>query len=136
MISWDQYFLAIAKTASIKSKDPKTKVGAVIVDEDNRIVSTGFNGYPPGYDDSSVDWSNRDQIRSTISHAEENAILFSRISLKKCKLYTTLAPCTNCLKMAATAGIKEIYYLNDYSKNSIPQEYIDLLGLKITKISE
>lgn len=135
-LSWHKYFLDIAKVVSTKSKDPKRQVGAIIVDEDNRVVSTGFNGYPKSYPDETVDWSNREQVRQCIIHAEANAILYARISLKNCKLYTTLCPCLDCAKMAAAAGMKEIYYLEDYDKNSIPDDYKNNLNMSIVKIIE
>ena len=56
VIAWDTYFMALAKLSSMRSKDPNTSVGAVIVDDMNRIVSIGYNGFPRGCDDDSLPW--------------------------------------------------------------------------------
>lgn len=55
-ISWDTYFMSIAKLSSLRSKDPSTQVGACIVSSDNRILSIGYNGAPNGFDDEDFPW--------------------------------------------------------------------------------
>lgn len=135
-VSWDSYFIEIAKVIATKSKDPHRKVGSVIVDKDNRIVSAGFNGFPSGYPDETVDWDNREWVRDWICHAEQNAILFARSSLVGCKLYTTLSPCCNCTKMAASAGIRTIVYKEEYLKSVPDNDYLEKLNISITKLSE
>src|SRR5690606_1991352 len=76
MMNWNEYFMGMAVAASAKSKDPSSKVGAVIVDADRRIVSIGFNGPPCGTDDVYA-YSSRDTKLKRVLHAEENAILFA-----------------------------------------------------------
>ena len=56
-ITWDQYFMGIANMSAYRSKDPNTQVGACIVDEDNRILSMGYNGMPTGCDDDNMPWA-------------------------------------------------------------------------------
>lgn len=68
--TWDEYFINLCEGIKLKSKDPKRKVGVCIVDDENNIVSTGFNGPPRGYDDDNIDWDNRDYVMSIIIHAE------------------------------------------------------------------
>lgn len=111
-LSWDQYFINIAYSVAEKSKDPSTKVGAVIVDQDNCPVSFGFNGFIAGCDEEYMTFE-RPMKYLTILHAEINAILFAKGSLKGCKLYSTQAPCENCLKYIFQSRIIEVYYDKD-----------------------
>ena len=99
-LSWDEYFMAVAKLSAMRSKDPHTQVGACIVSNDNRILSIGYNGAPNGY----------------VVHAERNAILNyrgSRKDLENSKIYVDLFPCNECAKEIIQAGIKEVVYLSD-----------------------
>lgn len=121
--SWDEYFLNICEAVSLRSHDQNTKVGCVIVDERHRIVSTGYNGFPCGVDDSILP---SDRIKTlqvetetgmedvtkydVITHAEANAIASSRNSLVNCTLYVNLFPCNDCAKLIITAGIKKVVY--------------------------
>lgn len=117
-ICWDEYFMEIAKVVSIRSPDNKRKVGCVIVDKNNRIVSTGYNGMVSGMNDTEIFLpENRDKIYNLIIHAEMNAILYSKTNLEGCKMYTTLSPCVNCLKYIKTSGINDIYYLERHNKS-------------------
>lgn len=108
-LSWNEYFINIAYEVSNKSKDPSTKVGAVIVDQDNRPVSFGFNGFIAGCDESYMTWE-RPMKYNLVLHAEMNALMFAKNSVRGCRIYTTQAPCENCLKHLLQAGIIEIYY--------------------------
>jgi dCMP deaminase len=78
MNKWDKNFLELAKTVSTFSKDPSTQVGAVIVDDDKRVISIGYNGFPKGVrDDHRLD--NRELKYEMIVHAEANALLFANV---------------------------------------------------------
>lgn len=112
--SWDEYFLRIADVVSIRSPDPIYKVGAVVVSSDNRIIGTGYNGFIPGFNEAMIDWNDRNSIRPYIIHAEMNAIIYSKKSLDWCKLYVTLSPCDQCIKLIAASGIKTIIYRDVY----------------------
>jgi dCMP deaminase len=103
------YFMNMARSASMKSKDESTKVGAVIVDKQKRIISTGFNGMVAGCKESAL-WEPREMKLSVVIHAEINAILYSHRNLKDHVMYCTHAPCINCLKHSLQAGIQHIYY--------------------------
>jgi len=103
------HFLSVADTISQASKDPSTKVGAVIVDKDNRIVSTGYNGFPKGIDDTEDRLHDRETKLSYTLHAELNAVLFARRDLSECTLYTTFVPCSECAKIIIQTGIKKVY---------------------------
>lgn len=108
-MNWKEYFNNIAHAVALKSKDPSSKVGCVIVDQDNRIISQGFNGFVAGCDESKMSWE-RPMKYNLVIHAEANALLFAREPLKGAKAYVTHGPCDNCLKHMLQAGIREIYY--------------------------
>lgn len=121
---WDIKFLKLAQHVSDWSKDPSTKVGAVVVDKDNRIVSIGYNGFPKGVQDDER-LEDRDIKYSLILHAEENALLFSKQNLKNCKIYTyPLFPCSRCCAKIIQCGITEIIALKN--DNSRWKDSIDL----------
>jgi dCMP deaminase len=115
--SWDEYFINIADAISKRSPDPKYQVGAVIVsNKDNRPIGTGYNGFPIGFDESSVDWSNRETIRPHIIHAEKNALDYANINLSNTRMYITLSPCDKCIQLISLRGIKKIIYRDIYYK--------------------
>lgn len=107
--NWDKRFLELAKLVGSWSKDPSTQVGAVIVDEDNRIVSTGYNGFPRGIKDCEKKLVDREQKYAIIVHAEMNALAFANKSVKRCTLYTwPFEPCSRCAGMIIQSGIKRV----------------------------
>lgn len=108
MNKWDKNFLELAKTVSTFSKDPSTKVGAVIVDNDNRVISIGYNGFPKGIrDDNRLD--NRDLKYDMVVHAEANALLFANAPVKGCTIYTwPFQPCSRCASLIIQAGIQRV----------------------------
>lgn len=124
-----------AIVASIRSKDPSRKVGCVIVDKNNRIISTGYNGFPAGVNEKDFTWNKKSNNYSEtkyayVIHAEANAILHKDQSyLKGSSLYVTLFPCNECAKMIVSKKIKKVYYLED--SNVSKEECI--ASLKILK---
>ena len=115
-ISWDEYFMGVAILASKRSKDPNTQVGACIVDENNIILSTGYNGFPYGCSDDEFPWdrSGEDTKYKYVVHAELNAILNARgKNLNNARIYVDLFPCNECAKAIIQSGIKEVVYLYD-----------------------
>lgn len=117
-ISWDEYFMSVAKLAGMRSKDPNSQVGACIVSEDNKILSMGYNGFPKGCSDDEFPWSRAGEALDTkylyVVHSELNAILNYRGgSLEGAKLYVSLFPCNECAKAIIQAGIKTIVYDED-----------------------
>ena len=112
-ITWDEYFMGVAILASKRSKDPNTQVGACIVDENNVILSTGYNGFPYGCSDDDFPWDRTgdDTKYSYVVHAELNAILNARgKNLKGSKIYVDLFPCNECAKAIIQSGIKTVIY--------------------------
>lgn len=117
MTNWNTRFFSIAKTVANWSKDPSKKIGAVIVDQQNRIVSTGFNGIPRGVLETDERLNNKEIKRSITIHAEENAILFAKRDLTNCRLFIYgLPPCAHCCAMIIQSGISEVNYM-------VPKEY-------------
>ncbi|MBR6271788.1 MAG: dCMP deaminase family protein [Lachnospiraceae bacterium] len=121
-ISWDEYFMGIAKLSGFRSKDPNTQVGACIVSEDNKILSVGYNGFPMGCSDDDFPWEREGESLDTkyffVAHSELNAILNYRgLGLDGSKIYVSLFPCNECAKAIIQAGIKTIIYADDkYAK--------------------
>jgi dCMP deaminase len=140
-IKWDQRFLELAKLVSTWSKDPSTKVGAVITD-DRRIISVGYNGFPEGVLDSSERYSNREIKYKYMVHAERNALLFANTSLKNTTLYTyPFMPCSECAGMIIQSGIKRVVTLintNERWKESfeITKNMFDEAGVSLTQYSK
>lgn len=117
IISWDEYFMGLAHLSALRSKDPNTQVGCCIVDNDNKVVSIGYNGMPRGCKDEDMPWAREGDFKKTkyayVVHAELNAILNSPRSLKGCTLYVSLFPCNECAKAIIQAGIKKVIYESD-----------------------
>ena len=130
-ISWDEYFMGIAILSCERSKDPNTKVGACIVDENKKVVSIGYNGMPSGCDESQLSWNRGEGLDSKylyVCHAEFNAILNTRngtSALRGCTLYVTLFPCNECTKAIIQTGIKEVVYISN--------KYEDTVGVQASK---
>jgi len=120
-ITWDEYFMGVAVLAAKRSKDPNTQVGACIVDENNVIISTGYNGFPKGCSDDEFPWNREGEITKYpfVVHAELNAILNATVkSLRGSKIYVALFPCNECAKAIIQSGIKEVVYLSDKYANT------------------
>ena len=115
-ISWDEYFMAVAKLAGMRSKDPNSQVGACIVSQDNKILSMGYNGFPIGCSDDDFPWGRDgsdplDTKYFFVTHSELNAILnFRGTTLEESKLYVSLFPCNECAKAIIQSGIKHVIY--------------------------
>lgn len=108
-------FMEIAQIIAKKSKDPSTKVGAIIVDDDNRIISTGYNGFISKNNEKYMTFEKPMKYYLTI-HAEMNALLFAKQNLKDKIIYITHSPCAECLKHILQCHINIIYYNELYDK--------------------
>ena len=124
-LTWDEYFMNLAKLSAMRSKDPNTQVGACIVSSNNHILSIGYNGTPNGFSDDIFPWSREGNPLETkylyVCHAELNAILNypgERNSLNGAKIYVSLFPCNECAKAIIQSGIKEIIYESDKYANT------------------
>jgi dCMP deaminase len=108
--SWHEYYLGIAEAAAKRSKDPRTQVGSVIVNSDNRIVALGYNGMPEGHGVERILWDNKDDF---VIHAEVNAISNAArtgVSTKGGSIYVTLPPCIACARAIVGAGLKAVVF--------------------------
>lgn len=106
-MNWNLRFLSLAKHISDWSKDPSTKVGAVIFDEKNRIISVGYNGFPREIHDDPAKYADRNIKYKMVIHAEMNAILFASRDLSGCSIATyPFMPCSNCASVIIQSGIK------------------------------
>ena len=141
-ISWDEYFMGVAKLASLRSKDPNSQVGACIVDQDNKILSMGYNGFPRGCSDDEFPWAREGDTLETkyayVTHSELNAILNYRGgSLEGCKIYVTLFPCNECAKAIIQAGIKTVIYDSDKydgtPMNIVSKQLLSAAGVEVIK---
>ena len=104
--SWDIYYLNMARYVSVKSKDPSTRTGAVIVRPDRSLCSIGFNGFPKGMDDDPALYADREKKYSRTVHCEVNATIFTKENLKGYTLYTwPFSSCDRCAVQMIQAGI-------------------------------
>ena len=140
-ISWDEYFMGVAKLAARRSKDPSTQVGACIVSPENIIISTGYNGMPKGCSDDVFPWdrSGTDTKYPYVVHAELNAILNANgRDLRGSRVYVALFPCNECAKAIIQSGVKEVVYLSDkYAgtpENVASKRMLDAAGVKYTPL--
>ena len=146
-LNWDEYFMGIAKLSAGRSKDPNTQVGACIVSNDNRVLSTGYNGAPNGFHDDDFPWKREGNPLETkymyVCHAEENAIDNFRGYKKEfenARIYVDLFPCNECAKKIIQSGIKEVIYLSDKYADSDSTKAAKLLfdtcGVKYRRLDD
>ena len=110
MSKWDLRYLDVAKMVATWSKDPSSKFGAVIVDQNNRVVSIGFNGFAKGFEDSDERLNDRPFKYRHILHGEENAILNARQDLTGCTLYCNTVPCSLCMSRIVQSGLTKVVF--------------------------
>jgi dCMP deaminase len=112
-LNWNEYFLLIAESVKTKSKDKNTQIGAVIVGKNKEILSTGYNSFPRGLDDSLLERQDRPEKYYWFEHAERNAIYNAArvgIPIDGGSIYLTSGPpCADCARGIINAGIKTIY---------------------------
>ena len=153
--SWDEYFMLQAELAKLRSNCISRQVGAVIV-RNHRQLATGYNGTPPGIKNCYEGGCRRCKLRmeGSISsgemldrclcnHAEANAIMHCAIlgieaGIKGAVLYTTLAPCLECTKMAITIGIRKFVCLDTYPETDfelLKEAGVELVQLEKSRIS-
>lgn len=139
---WDQRFIELAKLVGSWSKDPSTQVGAVIVDDDKRIISIGFNGFPKGVQDSEKKLLDREEKYSIIVHAEANALMFANKSVAGCTIYTyPFQPCSRCAGLIIQAGIKRVVSIKNsdprWEKNfNLSRQLFDQAGIILELVHE
>jgi len=154
-LKWDRHFLNLAMQHSKMSKDPSTRVGAVIVGDSQQLLSAGFNGFPFGIKDTGDRLYNRDIKLKLVIHAEMNAIVLAArtgISLEGSTMYMVATsdgdywggcPCTRCTVHLIQAGIKEIVTLpfkmgksNWLEDIKFAKSLMDEAGVKVTELDK
>ncbi len=139
-MNWDDYFIRIADTVRSKSKDPSSKIGAVIVGPENQIISTGYNGFPTGVNEGNDRWERPTKYEYVV-HAEVNAICNAAkhgIALRDSTLYLVgmgppTSPCMNCSKTIIQSGIKKV--VGAYFK-PVSESWLDELNLATSMLEE
>lgn len=144
--TWHEYYLGIAHAAALRSKDPRTQVGSVIVNSDNRIIALGYNGMPEGHLLERSLWEDKDEF---VIHAEVNAISNAArtgVSTQGGSIYVTLPPCIACARAIVAAGLKSVVFfqsaydarvadkpdfLESYRKSFA---YLQSAGVKIVRV--
>ena len=110
-IKWDRRFLELATVVAEWSKDPSTRVGAVIVRPNRAVASVGYNGFPRGVSDEyRTDPGARDDKLLRTVHAEANAIMSADRDLDGHTLYSTFCPCAGCAALVIQSGIKRVVW--------------------------
>ena len=131
-IDWIRYALDLAKVAATRSEDPFVKVGATILRADQSVASLGYNGVPPGI---KIDWSNRDDRRKRVIHAEINALRYI-IPNEGHILACPLSPCRHCIQSMASYGIKKVFYEEAYDKDEFAFELAKEYKMYLCKYTE
>ena len=130
--SWNEYFAEICAVTAKRSPCHRLHVGCLLV-KNNRIISQGYNGFLPGAEHKSVIRDNHEQ--ATV-HAEQNAITDCAkrgVSCDNAIAYVTHYPCIICCRLLLAAGIRKIYYINEYKNDPLVKQFCDELGVVITK---
>ena len=120
---WDEYFMTIAAAVAMRSRDPRTQVGAVVVDPLNRIVATGYNGMIPGipHDEEALLWA--EDKYAYVAHAERNALDHAATIPPGSTLYCTLHPCQDCLKAMIAHRMTRLVIHSSRESLETPQFY-------------
>ena len=143
-ISWDEYFMSIAILVSLRSKDPSSKVGAVLV-RDNKILGTGYNGFPSGCDESRFPWDREVDSKGWINtkypyviHAEANALMNTVAHCRDAQLYVTMHPCNECAKLLIQGGVKQVTFLSDKHRENeafvAARKLLEVTGVSVKKM--
>jgi dCMP deaminase len=143
--TWDEYFIAITRQVATRSTCLRRKVGAIIVN-DKRILTTGYNGAPKGVkscleigkcmrQELSIPSGQRHEICRAL-HAEQNAIIqaaYHGVKIEGSSIYSTTQPCVLCAKMLINAGIKTIYYFEEYP-DELALELLKEAGVELIRL--
>ena len=136
--NWNEYFMEITKTVATRSTCDRAFVGCVLINKDNRIVSTGYNGSIAGDPHChDIGHKMRDNHCIRTIHAEMNALLYCAkegISVKGSVCYVTHFPCLNCTKALIQSGISKIYYLEGYRIDEYAIELLENNGIEFIQM--
>lgn len=124
----------ISNEISKISEDPYLKVGAVVLNKEGRVLSTGYNGLVPKKNGDKKFWSNRDHRRNYMIHAEMNALSCISRYDNPYYIYVNISPCPYCANLIASYGIKEVFYNQDYHLNEVTSKIFKFYNIKLKKI--
>ena len=133
-LSWDEYFTKMVLVSAEKSPCERLQVGCILIDDNNRILAHGYNGFLPKCPHISIV---RDDHEQATVHAEQNALCDCAkrgVSCAGSTAYVTHYPCIICLRLLLAAGIKEIKYLEDYKNDELVKVFANQLDVSIIKI--
>lgn len=139
---WDRRFLDLAFHTADWSKDPSTKVGAVIVAEDRRIMSLGYNGFPRGVADTEERLNDRETKYKFVAHAERNALDNTDQPVRGCTMYVTLQPCPECVKSIIQRGIRKVVFNYNPERENLSQfmqysmSMLEEAGVEVVKVTK
>ena len=139
MNKWDKRYLDLAMLVASWSKDPSTKVGSCIIDENGNPVAFGFNGFPRGLNDTEDRLHDRTFKYAHTLHAEENCMLFSnRTYLEGCTIYISHPPCTKCLSVMKQRKLTKVVcysgnedFRSRWGDNSDTLDLSEELGIEV-----
>lgn len=132
--TWDETYFEIADIIAKRSKDPRTKVGAVLVKEKS-VIGLGYNA-EPRHSVLEFNWHTEEKYKYVI-HAEINAVSnASRLGINcvDADIYITHSPCTNCINTLIQHGIKRIFYRKPYTDFEISKEIAKCAGIELIQI--
>ena len=132
-ISWEEYSLGIAEVVSLRSEDTWRKVGVCILDKDNRVISTGYNGLVSGKNVDETFWEDREKRLPFVIHAETNALSLVKNG-EGIILASTLMPCPSCAINIAAHGIKKVIYREVYQRSEEALKIFDFYGIEYKHI--
>lgn len=135
-LSFDQYLIALAFTASLRSEDPFTKVGCVGADEQHRILSTGYNGLKASFTGPEEMYQNRESPlrKRLIIHAEMNMLLYCKDLSSLHTVAITHSPCRECAKLLAAANVKRVLFAQLYPREQEFKEIFDFYRISWQQI--
>jgi dCMP deaminase len=133
-ISFSEMAIKFALDASLRSEDPHKQVGCAILNKEGRLLSIGYNGVLSKQEVPTGFWENRDERRKFVIHAETNALSCINRYKHPYALYSTLLPCPSCAINIASHGIKEVIYIEEYSKyEPIVREIFNFYSISLIK---
>jgi len=133
-ISFIQVAIETAKIWSSRSEDPYKKVGVCILNKDGRVLSVGYNGLLSKFNINEDFFSDRDNRRKYMIHAEINALSLVKRGDQPHLLASTLLPCSNCATNIVAYGVKSVVYSEEYEKDSTAKEIFKFYNIELIKI--
>lgn len=142
-MEWNEYFMMLVHAISMKSKDESTHIGALVVDDSNRILATGYNSFPSGINDTVSERQVRPYKYYWFEHAERNCAYSAAkngISLDGATMYTNGVPCVDCGRAIVQSGIKKVVYSEAWNGSNsdhwseeakITKELFDEAGIEL-----